>query len=413
MTINHSRFVLCSDDPILADHLSDVLSAQAQLQTISLQDALSPQVWERQQPHLVFFDFILESNLPNKFAELGQIIKGLNQTQPNTPQIALGSGEHAISAIQALRAGVNEFIDPGQEHEILEATRRLLQRHPAVTANAVPSQQAKTLLILGARPGVGASTFSAHLSAYLQDCLNQSNAVTATSDTEIKQRVCLMDLGWPLADSLIYLNTTAQFRFNDALLNLHRLDATLLNTALTQTKNGLSLLPLPMDLKTLDPFTTQHTKQLFSHFCRYFSHLIIDMSGFENKEIVANFIESSDEIWLITDQSVASLVSLAEQIKTLEKKEISQDNIKLIVNKYNESYGLTDSQIANQFGLTLLATLPDQTKSLLQSSSQGLLLTHTHKKNPYSKKIKSMVKHSFNLEIKKPKTKFSFKKIVK
>lgn len=409
MASSKRLFILCSDDPILKDHLNTLLAGLGKVQTLSLQEALSPQVWTVYAPHLVFFDFIEDENNSDKFEQLGKIIKGLNYAQAKTPQIALGSTEHAASAIQALRNGVSEFLDPGQETELIAAATRLLQAVPDIPTH---HNKAKHIVLMGSRPGVGCSTFAAHLSDYLQDCLNDTPEHNRRKEDQNKNQACLVDLGLPIADSLIYLNLSTQFRFTDAIINLHRLDATLISTALPQKNNGLSVLPLPTELHSLNRIGETEIKQLISHFCRYFSSLITDIGGLDNTVLRRTIAESSDEIWLLTDQSVVALVSLSDRLRELHNQNIPKDKIKLIVTKYHPNYGLTDKQIAEQFDLDLIATLPDQTQALLQASSQGKLLTDINEKNAYIKALSGVASRYFSLE-KKKKTNSFFRRFIK
>lgn len=390
-------FLLCSDDLILRDHLESVFEGIAQIQSVSLTEALNPSIWQQYQPHLCFFDFIEDESVPQKFELLSQITHGLNTEQPNTPQIALGSHEQAVSAINALRNRITEFVDPGQDEELINTVTRLLeQRLPTPFTH---HKEAKHVVILGARPGVGATLFATQLALYLQDAFNEQAKIDLSANGfSESNKVGLLDLGWPIADSLVYLNLSSQFRLNDALSNLHRLDSTLLNTALTQAENQLSVLALPTESSQASAPSVSEFKQLTTHLSHHFSVLITELDNHLDASICASVLEKCDEVWIVTDQSIGSLVSLSDLLLNNEINAFLRPKAKLIVNKYHHSYGLSDKNIADQFQLPLLATVPDQSKTLLNLTNQGQLFKLGDKTNPYLKVIDKLCYEHFALK---------------
>lgn len=390
-------FLLCSDDPILRDHLESVFNGIGQIQSVSLTEALNPNIWQQYQPQLCFFDFIVDESIPQKFEQLSQIIHVLDTEQPNTPQIALGSHEQAVSAINALRNRITEFVDPGQDDELINTVNRLLeQRLPNPFTH---QKEAKHVVILGARPGVGATLFATQLAMYLQDAYNdQAKTSLNTSGFSESHKVGLLDLGWPTADSLVYLNLSSQFRLNDALSNLHRLDTTLLNTALTQAENQLSVLALPADSTAANAPSVSELKQLTTHLSHHFSVLITELDNHLDSSICAAVLEKCDEVWIVTDQSIGALVSLSDLLLDSEINAFLRPKAKLIVNKYQNSSGLSDKNIADQFQLPLLATVPDQSKTLLDLTNQGQLFKLGDKINPYLKVIDHLCYEQFALK---------------
>ncbi|MFX8285806.1 hypothetical protein ABTL53_19900, partial [Acinetobacter baumannii] len=74
---------------------------------------------------------------------------------------------------------------------------------------------------------------------------------------------------------------------------------------------------------------------------------------------------ASQQNWIVTDQSVGALVSLAGLLQELEQLHVERRSLGLIVNRYDERYGMTAQQIAERFQLELVGTLPDRTLALM------------------------------------------------
>lgn len=368
-------FLLCSEDPILKDHLEELLQHQGQLIMVSLKNVQDPTTWQPHAPDLCFLDFIDDESHPEKFALLADVSHWLTAHSPQMPLVALGSMHHASSAIHALRCGVKEFLDPGLDEEVLATTQRLLTQEARNASVSHPNPQAKHIVILGARPGVGATTLSIQLAAMRQDQLHHG----------LENKTLLLDMGWPYADSLAYLGLNSQFRLDDALHNLQRLDQTLLKSALAQTKNELSVLSLPSTSNQLMDYSSNEIQSLIYRLTQYYSYVITDLGVTTPAPLFTAYLDNSDAIWLITDQSITSLVSVTQVLEQCQSEHRSK--IKLIINKYDPQAGLLAQTIAEQFNLELLCTLPDQRQTLLQLSSQGKLMTAEQHRNPYYKAL--------------------------
>lgn len=368
-------FLLCSDDPILKDHLAELLQHHGQLVVLSLKKAQDPASWSSYAPDLCFLDFIADEAHPEKFTVLADIAQWLTLHEPHVPLIALGSMDHASSAIHALRCGVNEFLDPGREAEVVTTTERLLAQGIVSPSLDHRDTNSKHIVVIGARPGVGASTLSIHLGSLLQDQLAPHS----------EDKALLLDMGWPQADSLVYLGLNSQFRLNDALHNLQRLDQTLLKSALAQTKNELSVLSLPTTPQHATNYASSDVQALIHRLTHYYSYLITDLSASSPASLWAAYLDSCDAIWVVTDQSITSLISVPQILEQCQPDHRSK--MKLIINKYDPQAGLHAQAIADQFDLSLLCTLPDQRQALLQLSSQGKLMTAEHRRNPYYKAL--------------------------
>lgn len=109
-----------------------------------------------------------------------------------------------------------------------------------------------------------------------------------------------------------------------------------------------------------------------------------------NPAFIAGLVRLADETWLVTDQSIAALVSLADIIKEFEEDGIASDELSLVVNRYDIQYGMSAEQIAQRFGLPLKGTLPDRTLAIMKSTSQGHLLHHDAPKDPYIKAVRAL-----------------------
>ena len=244
-----------------------------------------------------------------------------------------------------------------------------------------------SVLLLGTRPGVGVSTLAVQLAGLLQSRLAAATGtcqdVPPAHPLPTNQCVVLLDLGRPVGDCQLYMNLTSTLNVVDAARALHRIDATHWAAAMTRASNGVAMLSLPEDLEQMRDVSQTDMLALFERMHALFGLLLMDASGWWDAEWVSALARVSTETWLISDQSVGSLAALQRQIKLLQTQLICSSHLKLVVNHYDERYGMTAAQIAQRFGLQLIGTLPDRPLPLIVCGNQGKLLHAITERDPY------------------------------
>jgi len=398
------RFLFCSRGDALAAQLSQALGPIGVL----TQESPSLEHLARRladiEPKVIFLDFTLNSNEPGKLLHSADLARTLARVAPDIPRVAVGLLGQPEGAIAALRAGVTDFVDPSvAPHEVREVVQRLLDV-PALGAGEAGSR--RDVLLIGARAGVGTSTLAAHLSGIAQERYAQVHAA-APGAAPVKPaepgaalppaaRVALLDLGWPIGDAQLYVNAAGDFDFAEATRNLQRLDATLLGSAMARTREGLGVMALPRDLAQMNHISPSDSLLVFERLRQHFGLLVTDTGGFSNMDFVAGLARSSRTIWVVTDQSVSSLVALSGVLQDLERRHVDRAGIGLVVNRYDERYGMTAQQIAERFRLELVGTLPDRTLALMVCTNQGRLLHQDAERDVYVRGVQGLMEKLCN-----------------
>lgn len=404
-TMALSRFVLCSENNDQAEWLGNTLGKWGTL----WQEGSEPEVLLTRvialNPLLVLLDFsghvpALEGEVSlrseNRMGAINRAIdlaRALKIIAPNLPLVAIGTMAFPEGAIAAWRAGLSDFIDiSAPSDEAREVVQRVLSNAPvsAPVPAPVPVQvkRGQLVTLLGARPGVGSSTLSAHLADLFQRRVQSRSGGKAVAAAS---RVALLDLGLPAGDGKLYLSTHGNFDFAEAVRNLRRLDETLVNTALARSAGGVTVISLPFNLSDMRTVSHHDALELLDRLRTYFDVLIADLGGFSNQEFVTNLAGASDHVWLVSDQSVGALVSLADTLTVLGEALPGDRKRQVIVSRYDERFGMGAMQIAERFGLPLLAILPERTRKLLSSANRGKLLHEVAPQDSYVKAIEGLV----------------------
>ncbi len=174
-------------------------------------------------------------------------ISTIELIQANTTDIAIfavGEMSHPPTIVAAMRAGAGEFLERGATSEaLIEALTRFTATRSKGRAS---SGRARIFTVMNSKGGAGGTSVAVNTAIALQ---------------ETQGGVLLVDFA-PLGHCALHLNVRPTFGVVDALQNLHRLDASLLEGLMTQCKGGLQLLAGPQQPQGLTP-TAAELARLF------------------------------------------------------------------------------------------------------------------------------------------------------
>jgi len=366
------HFVFASSADANVRWLADALAANGTVEASTHEPAALSQRIAALRPSLVFVDF--SGALVDAAARAVQAVR---TSSPQVPVIAVGTLAEPEGAIAALRAGVRDFVDlAGDPQEAARITREALEN-----VAQLPARHGRLTVLLGARVGVGVSTLAAHLGV-----LAQRRGKAAG------RQAALVDLGLPAGDSMLYLDTRSDFDFVEAVRNLRRFDETFIHTALAHHGSGLALTTLAPDLSALRTISYASAVALLNRLRAFFDQQIVDLGGFSNHEFVAQVAQAADEVWLVCDPAIASIVSAVDLLRKLAAVQFDTGRIGIVVTKYDARLGLSSEQIAARLALPLVATLPSRRVPLAQAANQGKLLADVAERDPYVRAVDALAR---------------------
>lgn len=353
----------------------------APLHTARFQDSVNDQVLLL-QPHVVFIHFDAAV-----LALATHLVEQLRTAHPHLTVVAVGKTSDANCTLAALRAGMQDFLDiDGAVQTARDAVRALIERTtPSIT---MPDAVAPLTAILSARAGQGCSVLASHMAYYLQQQLRKNNAqalphTPSAEKTEADLDVLLLDLGLPAGDCSAYLNLApGDFDFVQAVQNVRRFDAKLAASGLPQHASGLRLLSLPKNGDTTS-VSDAYADLLLLRLRQIFKHVIADLGAIQSSALAQRMAVRANQIWLICEQTVPSVVSAAEQLVRLKKHNVDASRIQLLINKHDSRLELSAEQISQQLGLPIASTIAERRVQLSTAINRGELLEPEQIREPY------------------------------
>jgi pilus assembly protein CpaE len=266
-------------------------------------------------------------------------IELLHQEMPDAAIFAIGTLNQPQIIVNAMRAGAREFIErPTTTTDLLEAFVRL------TTAQRRGKQEGirgKVFSVINAKGGNGATTVAVNLALALQSAYGQS---------------ALVDLA-PLGHAALHMNLKPVFNVGDATRNLHRMDASLLESFMTRHSGGLLLLAGTNVPAVADPSTAEFVR-LFDMLVTHFRYVVVDASS--RFDAASRLIASlSETVLLVACSDVASLWSAA-RVQLYLGEAGSRDRVRLVLNRFRKVPGFSEADAEAAVGAKLLWRIPNQ-----------------------------------------------------
>jgi len=266
-------------------------------------------------------------------------IELLHQEMPEAAIFAIGNLNQPQVIVNAMRAGAREFIErPTNTTDMLEAFVRL------TTAQRRDRQEGirgKVFSIINAKGGNGATTVAVNLALALQSAYGQT---------------ALVDLA-PLGHAALHMNLKPIFNVADATRNLHRMDASLLESFMTRHSGGLQLLAGTTVPAAVDPSTAEFVR-LFDMLVTHYRYVVVDASS--RFDAASRLIASlSETVLLVACSDVASLWSAARVQQYLGETG-SRERVRLVLNRFRKVPGFSEADAEAAVGAKLLWRIPNQ-----------------------------------------------------
>lgn len=280
-------------------------------------------------------------------------IKTIELIQANTLQLAIfanGSMQQPATIVAAMRAGAGEYIDrDGGSEALLEALTRFGASRARARGGA---GKARIFTFIGAKGGAGATTAAVNTALALQQ---------AHGD------VVLVDFA-PVGHAQLHLNLRPSFGVPDALENLHRLDASLLDGLMTTARDGLHLLAGPQQPYQSIP-TPAELARLFDVLVNHYRYVVIDVSS-RLDPTTRLLSDLSNAVLMVAQTDVVSLWS-AGRIHTFLEEGGGHNRLRLLLNRYKKIPGLTDEDIEQSTHCKVLWKLPNAFHAISPAIDNG------------------------------------------
>lgn len=205
--------------------------------------------------------------------------------------------------VPALRIGARDFFQqPLAAEEVKEAFRQVHADNGSMetATTAQPGKRGKIFCVLGAKGGVGTTTFAVNLAV----CLNAAHPA---------KKVALVDMNRLLGEVPIFLDIDTTFNWEHLTKNIKRLDSTYLQRALVRHSSGVYVIPAPAKVgagtELAGGDTSEEMLEVLERTRKTFDFMVID-GGTRLDDISLRMFQQADNVFVISTLSLSCLVNV-------------------------------------------------------------------------------------------------------
>lgn len=306
-------------------------------------------------PDLVFLDM---GRNPEPFLQFAA------QLRRNWPAVKLIACSASVPPnpqllLEAMRSGVQDFIVKPVEDAAL---RDLLQRIAKDLKTEELVSNEKTIVIMGAKGGVGTTTVAVNLGVQLA--------------TFAHKRTALLDFARPLGNAQLLLDLHLRFGLRDAVENLDRLDKHFLAGLLTGHKTKLELLggvTQPEEWQDIDVNVLDRVVNVATNS---FDIVLVDMGSQFSSDWSA-ILRMAHLILIVAEANVPALWALERRLMALKGFGIT-DHARVIINRWHKGDDEILKNIEKQVSRPVFACFPNDFRKASQAMNLGTPLQENH-----------------------------------
>jgi pilus assembly protein CpaE len=280
-------------------------------------------------------------------------INAIELIQANTLQLAIfanGSMQQPTTIVASMRAGAGEYLDNNAGSEaLLEALTRFSSNRTRTRGGA---GKARIFTFLSAKGGAGATACAVNTAVALQ---------------KTHGNVVLVDFA-PIGHAQLHLNLRPSFGVPDALENLHRLDASLLDGLMTPAQDGLHLLAGSQQPYHSVP-TPAELARLFDLLVNHYRYVVVDASS--RLDATTRLLSDlSNAVLMVAQTDVVTLWS-ASRIHAFLEEGAGRNRLRMILNRYKKIPGFTDEDIEKATRCKVLWKIPNAFHAISPAIDHG------------------------------------------
>ena len=292
------------------------------------------------QPAVLIIDFREDGQIPST-------LPILKRQHPGTGVLLVASQLDPAVLLEAMRAGVNEFVTaPINVSELQAAIKRLM-------GSLATSIRGEIYAFIGAKGGVGATTVAVN---------------TATSLAKLNTESTLMiDLNATCGDAAVFLGAEPRFSVMDALENVGRLDTAFFKGLVVRTKGGLDLLGAAARPVSRN-FEPSRIRTLLDFASQSYQYTVLDVP---RSDVAAlDSLELATKIVLVVNQELATVRNASRTAATL-KQRYGQARLNMVLARTDRRAEIGIEDVERTVGLDISHTIPSDYRLALQAMNKG------------------------------------------
>lgn len=255
--------------------------------------------------------------------------------------------------VQAIRAGVRDVLRrPVSRSDLQQLFERLGNTSSSQTSTS--TQLGTIVSMISNKGGVGKSTTSVNVAVGLAQ--------------RHPRRVLLVDCSLQMGVCAAMLDLKPKTSILDVAREQQRLDETLVRQLALPHRSGVDLLAAPPDAIAATEIDDEMISRILTLARRSYDYVIVDTFPLFDR-VVMSVLDLSDLVYIVLDNVVPTILSVAELIRLLNNLEYSPDNQRVILNRFSRLAGSpSQDDVAVQLGRPVAHVMPLDNRAITSAN---------------------------------------------
>ena len=310
------------------------------LKSMPVSDLLALAQPSATQPDVIVLDVREATTLPPTLASL-------KRQHPTTGVVIVGSRLEPTLMLEAMRAGVTEWVsEPLNARELHAAVERV---GTALTSRTT----GQVFAFVGAKGGVGTTTTAVNVAAAL---------ARAAGD----EQTLFMDLHLAYGDAAVFLGAEPRFSVADAMENTHRLDASFFESLVVQTKAKVHL--LASSERGVGSVDLKRVPTLLQFAANTYRYTFLDVP--RSEAVVLDSLEGVTSILIVANQELATVRNAGRMAAALRQR-YGKDRVRVVISRHDKAAEIGQEDVERVVGSPVTHLVPSDYRLALHALNKG------------------------------------------
>jgi len=297
-----------------------------------------------------------------------QAIEALALRRPGLNAIVISQDPSPEFLMEAMRSGVREVVPASSPPEVLQAALARVRQMRGLTSKL---QDGKVYAFVSCKGGSGATFLASNLAYALA--------------AEQGKRVALIDLSLQFGDAALYVcDHRAPSNIAELAQQIHRLDASLLKSAMLEVLPNLSVLAAPEDPAHASDVKPEHVEAIIKLARAQFDVVIIDTPRTLDA-VSLRALDSADTVFPVMQLTLPFVRDARRLLEIFRSLEYPRSKVRVVVNRYEKGGAITLEDLEKALGQAPFKTVPNSYGPVADSVNLGVPLVKAQRTNAVSK----------------------------